>query len=410
MASELVFHFDPENNTITIKDGDSQTVPVDPHSGFFIYKDKQYILYKFTTTLVKHQPNGLGSLDTKYFDQLLVIEQDKGKTAVLDIANVTQYQLEIGTKNGTRIGDPNGLMQTLEKIKNNIMENIHNGTATNLDNSLKQIVQMLVGQLKNFNVSSMIKSLPHVVKIKKLYEDTTPCSVILSDLLKYIAYHNTLHDCIVNNRGLSCYPDTIFLLTQINLLMMSHPVKVKNDIIFSTIHSLVIHQVIEIAYNIIVMRLDRELFIKERNQSAKEIKLRFYSLFPILTRTNITVEEILSTVNRDPKFMRMIEEESVQMNPFIALYRQSDKCRIKTCYSECRKNKEIEKTCDSKINWLHPDNFISILQNFATQHSNDYCRYDTDLFLDIIKQFIITEPGSNNTITNHFPIDEPMQE
>lgn len=384
MASEIVFVYNPGNSVIKAIDNEETTTVAS--NGHFTYLNTEYILYNYTTTLVKHSKAGFGEMDVKYFDQMLVLEKTQCIAAINDLANVTQFQLEISSNNKQKLGSHTALVDTLNKIKDNVINSINNNKF-NFDPSLKQIIEIMISQIKDCDPQSMIKSLPSITKISKEYDVNTPMTIIISDLIKYIVYHNTFHEAIVNNRGLSVFPDTVFLLTLISVLMNSYSVNIPGSINLCNLQDLLIHSVIEMAYNIITMRLDRELFVHERSLSAKEMKLKYYRNFQILTK-NKSIDEVLYVLNTDTKFDKMVKEESVTMYPYIALYTQSDKNRIKICYTECSKNKEIEKTCNNKISWLSPDKFIETLYNFSLSHSKEYSRYNTDLFTEIISKFI----------------------
>lgn len=373
------------NNTTGVIKVDNQVIQI--KDGVFVYNNKEYVLYNYTTTLIKHDKAGFGAMDTKYFDHPLVIEKQKCIESIEDLSNVSQFQLEIVYDN-RKIATPAGLLKTLEKIKKDIIENINEGTINKIDDGLKQIVNVLLSQIKNYNAEDMVKSLPTITKINKQYPKETSLSTIISDLIRYMIYHNTFHDCIINNRSLSVYPDTIFLLTLISILMKSQNIVYDESVTFCNIQDLLIHNVIESAYNIIVMRLDREMFVNERNSTAKEIKMKYYRSFPVLNK-NLSFGDTIYHLNNNPKFEKMIQEESVIMYPYIALYKLGDKTRVRICYDEFRRNKDIEKTCEQKIQWLHSDKFITLLQDFSVSHSNDYSRYNTDLFIDILSNFIV---------------------
>ncbi|QBB28622.1 P51 [Homarus gammarus nudivirus] len=357
----------------------------------FEYNGKLYVVYNFTTTLVKHKQNSLSEIQTQYFNQPLFIEKELAQLAIHDIANITQFQLDLSDETGLRLGgDSASLVKTLKRIKDDTFETVsQDNLGKSLDQNLKQVVQLLVSRVNDYNPEKMIQSLPTTNKLKKMYPKNTTTSALLEDLIKYVVFHNNFHEAIVDNRGLTIFPDTIFLLAVISILMKSHDLSITGLVNLSTIRDLVIHCVIDIAYSIITMRLDYELFIKERNVAAKGIKTKFYQKFPTLAKAKSL--EALGGVSSGTKIREFASKFSVDMYPYIMLYGQPDKIRIKTIYSECRTNKSIEQACQQSINWLHPDVFITKLQEFSNLHSSDFCRYDTEMFIQIISTFI-TQP------------------
>ncbi|UVX94876.1 P51 [Callinectes sapidus nudivirus] len=378
---QIDFIYDPSINAIEIN---GEKLPINGLNEF-VYNNVTYVLYNYTTTLVKHTKNALSIIDTKYFDIPLIIEKKRGELSVHDIANITQYQLKLSDTSGNVLGSKEHLSQTLSRLKDDTVKSFTDNNNFNIDPNLKQIVDLLLNQINNCDPQSMIKSLPQVTKINKIYDhETISTSTLLGDLVKYIAYHNTYHDSIVNNRGLTIFPDIVFMLAQISLLMHSAPVKIKNTVNLCSISDLLVHGIIEMAYNILVMRICYELFIMERNEHAKSIKHKLYVQFPILAKQK-TIEE-LSPLMYDPTFRSACEKTGIEMIPFILLYNQSDKMRIKTIYSECKNNKMIEEHC--KIKWISPDLFIELIQNYNNSLSEDYNRHNTDLFVKLIAHFV----------------------
>lgn len=378
------FIYDSKTNTIVTEDKSS--FPVTENFTFQI-GDVDYTLYNFTTTLVKHEKCGFGDMSYRYFDHMLAMETSKIIECVGDLANVTQYQLSIQVDNKT-LGTKDTLINTLEKIKNNILYCINNENLQ-INPEMKHVIDFLISHIKDYNPQNMINNLPHTTKISRNYPLNTPPREMLSDLIRYVCYHNTFHENLVNNRGLTCFPDTIFLLTVINVLMNSITVTIP-PMNLTSLQDLLIHHVIETAYNIGMMKLDRELFIHERNDTAKEIKKLFYSTFPILGKA-VSVQEKLQAITRNPKYEKLLSEQPVQMDPYILMYTLSDKQRVKLCYSEFMKNKSVIENLNQKINWMDPDKFIQTMQHFSEKHSHSYSRYDKDLFTTVITQFLTVD-------------------
>lgn len=351
----------------------------------FLYNKESYLLYNFTTTLVKHKNAGFGDMETKYFDHILAMKEDEAIKILENLVNVLQNQVcvTIGEK---ELEVEASLEDTIEAIKETVLLKLHENRV-NIDGNFKQVVEILVNQLKEYKPQDMLNSLPEMTKLNLRYPENVNSSQIISDLIKYIVFHNTFHDSIINNRSISVFPDTVFLLALVCVIMGSFNVKVVEQINFTNLHDLLIHCIIEAIYNLVTMRLDRELFIMERNENATAIKKKYYNNFPILKK-NKPVDELFALLNNDSKFMKAIELESVKMFPFIALYSLSDKQRVKICYTKCSKNPDFEKAYNNKIKWIQPEKFISLLEDFSKHHSTDFSRYDTNLFIDIVEHFI----------------------
>ncbi|UOT91782.1 P51 [Aratus pisonii nudivirus] len=380
------FLYNPDKKLIQTEKASSQV----NDEGKFIYNGKIYTLVNFTTTLVKHSKKGFGDMEVKYFDHLVVMEEECCKQGVIDLANILQYQLEVGcdTSNET-IGSKDQLIDTLNRNRYKIIHNIENNDSNlNLNDNLKEIIKMLVEQVKQFDSNKMIDSLPKLPKLKRIFKRTTPNNVILEELIKYIIKHNTFDDSVVNYRGLTIYPDTLFILILIGVMLDFHNVNIVNMVNFCTIQDLLIHMVIEMVYNVITMKIDRELFVLERNSMAKEIKHRYYFKFPELKKENY--HEVLALLDKNQKFKNMLEKESINMFPYIALYGQSDKKRVEFYYIQCSKNKELKESYENKIRFLDPKVFINLLQEFSISHSKDFERYNTELFISLISNFMIT--------------------
>ncbi len=394
MSSDFAFVYDPQRRIVS--DGNVAGVSAKVNeNNTFIYGGNAYVLFNFTTTLVRHRNAGFGDMEIKYFDHMLALSVDDAEKATTNLANILQNQIQINI-GSRKMSVPNTLVETIESIKQTVLSKLEENRM-NMDNNFKQVVEMLLVQLKEYNPQDMINSLPEMKKLNMEYPENTHTYIVLQDMIKYIIYHNTFHESIVNNRNLSVFPDTVFLLAIVSVLMDAYNVKMANAINFTNVQDLLIHCIIEAIYSMITMRLDRELFILERNEAATAIKRRYYNTFPILKK-NKSIDEVLHALNNDPKFLKMLESDSIKMFPFIALYSQSDKQRVKICYSKCSKNKELDEAYENRINWVAPDKFIALLEDFSSHHYHDFARYDTNLFIKLVENFINNEPVTDMQI------------
>lgn len=395
---ELMFVLNRKANVIKSNISKTQ-IPIN-EDGSFTFDGVEYLLYDYTTTLIKHNKNGFGDLETKYFDHLFVIRKEDAIAMIEDLINVTQFQLAITVENNL-YGTTDDLVNTLQKMKNSIKKTIEDNKHYYADNGLGPVLEILMSQVENYEPDQMIKSLPKsAVRISVDFQ-TRNYREILSTLIKYVTFHNTFHDTVVDNRGLTVFPDTVFLLAIINCMMSSYNVALHDVISFSSKQDILIHTVIESVYNLIVMRIDRELFINERNTTAKELKNKYFVQFPVLKSQNWSTKA--GALQYDSKFMDMCKAESIDIYPYIMLYSMSDKNRVKFMYQEISKNKEIQERCGQQINWVNTDKFISLLQKFSLDHSRDFCRYDPEMFSSIISQFIVattSEDNNDNDNTN----------
>ncbi|UBZ25607.1 P51 [Carcinus maenas nudivirus] len=383
---DISFTYDKSTQCIITNTGVKCSVD---NANTFTFENTKYVIYNYTTTLVKHKQNNLSVIENKYFDIPLCVEEKDGQESVIDIANVTQFQLQLLDKNGKQINVNSKLEDTFTRLKSNTIKRIaENGEAFNIDKNLKNVVDLLLNQIDNCDPQNMIKSLPVVTKLKKFYKpEEINVSTMLSDLTRYIIHHNTFSESIVDNRGLTIFPDIVFLLTLIGLLFNSRPIHVKGIPNLCSMNDLLNHNIIEMAYYIITMKLDKELFINERNKSATKIKKNLYQKYPILTKQR-PLDVVIEQLGNNKAFKDDLDAVGINMYPYILLYSQSDKIRIKTVYREYKNSSVLENMGD-QINWIHPDAFIEVLMKFSNAHSHDFCRYNTEIFATILSHFIV---------------------
>ena len=105
-------------SVITIDDTDYK---VDQNREFKI-NEESYTIFDFTTTLVKHKKGQLSDIETKYFDVPFIIKKDDAIKIITDIANLTQFQLQISNSKGTVLGSSDGLINTLRNQQKAIFD------------------------------------------------------------------------------------------------------------------------------------------------------------------------------------------------------------------------------------------------------------------------------------------------
>lgn len=390
--NDFAFMYNPQSRIITIRNNNWTGTYVNADHEF-LYNGESFMLVNLTTTLVKHATAGFGDLEVKYFDYLVAMRKDDAIKNKTNLINALQNNIQV-TKGTEPLLATQDLSKTIELIKSRILQKLQAGESQ-IQTNIRQGLQILISRVKDFKMQEMVNSLPNTTKIDLNYPGNTSDSTIISDLAKYIMYHNNYHPSTVNNRMLCTIPDTVFLLTLVDLLMDTYTVRWSDGVNLTTTQDIMVHTIIEALFNMMTMRIDRELFVQERNEAAKKIKRRYYTNFPILTK-NKSIDELLFYLNNDTKFMKEIESESVKLFPFIALYGLSDKQRVATCYNKCRNNKEVNDACDNRINWLSTDKFIQLLQQFSIEHSQDFMRYDTDLFVKLVENFIVPDAQPHN--------------
>lgn len=380
----MSFCIDYDLNTVLVNNTNSYKI-VDNE---FTHEDKTYTIFNFTTTLVKHKQNSVSESQTQYFDVPLIMEKEKAIQIVKDIANISQYQLSLSDKMGNVLGNKDDLVKTLDRIKDQILDELQNhDNSVDLNENFKEIVRMIFTYAKNYNADDMIKSLAaaNVSKFSIVYDEIN-ISKILGDLTKYISYHNTYHEQLINKRGFTIYPDALFMIIIINTLMSSTLPTLKGSINMNSIESMLLHALIEMMVSITTMKLDKEMFINERNHEATKIKRRYFSKFPTLK--NGDVEQIKFALNSNKAFKEMLESESISLYPFIMFYGQPDKVRITQCYEACKAGTANENI-KNQINWIAPSKFYDLLVDFCNKHSDEFSRYDSQSFETLISTFSI---------------------
>nr|WOZ57608.1 P51 [Menippe mercenaria nudivirus] len=394
------FEYNPQTGIIKVIGGEHGTIARVGRDGTFLFGTEKYVMFNYTTTLVKHGKTGFGDLDVKYFNHPMILPYEDFKISIVHLTNVLRNQI-IVTVGDKPLETLCSLDESIEAIKNTIVAKLNNNKLS-MSNQITRIVEMVVNQIKDYKPQDMVNSLPDTNKIDCKYNSDTPEKTILEDLIKYVVYHNNYHESIVENRGLSVLPDTIFLLTLISVILNAHNVTIVTEVSNTGLSEILIHVIIEEIFNIITMRLDKVMFIEERNSTARALKKKYYTNFPILQNKNTCTEAILKILQNNPQFMKQIEKESVQLFPYIALYSLSDKQRIKLLYTTFNNN-NVNNAFNADINWLTPDDFITALSNFSKQHSDTYSRYDTNSFMEIVEKFITL--SSQENILKHTEIE-----
>ncbi|UVT30820.1 hypothetical protein PvNV_016 [Penaeus vannamei nudivirus] len=406
----MEFEIDTSVNTVLVNNEFSYPIVENE----FTHKGISYIIFNYTTTLVKHKKNSISELETKYFDVPMVMDKDKALELIKDIANIAQYQLSVNVTdaNGvqTKLGSKDGLIETLDRIKNRITKEVkEQETEHATDENFQMIIKLIFSYLNHCEPKDLMKSLnaANVSQYNIYYAKGVTLSTILSELLKYISYHNTFNEVLIDKRGFSNYNDAAFVILVINTLMSATLPKIKGQLQLNTINDMLLHVLIEMMYSITTMRLDNEMFIKERNLEAAKIKNKYFARFPSLKSNNKTALQMLA---QNTDFKEMIEKENIMLYPFILFYNQSDKDRITSCYDIFKDNKDSIKQFVGEselgtINWISSSKFYELLLDFTGKHTTDFSRYDTESFKELICTFIVQKP----TLKSLEPTCEEME-
>ncbi|UHB41743.1 P51 [Macrobrachium rosenbergii nudivirus] len=385
-----------ETNTITI-DGKKYTLV----NNQFTHENENYTLYNFTTSMVKHKKNSLSETETKYFDNPMIIPNRYLKDNVEDIINIAHYQLSLSFPNKHICGTDSGMVNAISRMKENINKTLIESESIN--SVFKNVLTTLFDYIKNINLNKFIANLPNITKFDIKYNDTVENSKVFADLIKYMVLHNNLDDHLINNRSMCLLTDILFFIMLINILLQSISVKTANHMNLSSNTTLILHLIIEFVYNLITMKIDKEMFINQKNEQAKSLILRYFNKYPILS-SGKSFDEKMMVLSNDQKFMDEIKTEMVDLYPYIIFYTLADKQRIKLYYKSIKESQmknKINLDTIKNVNWIPDSEYIVMLQDFANKHSDMFVRYDIDAFTSFINKFININTINEDTFASN---------